>query len=135
MRTFVLIVASALLLTACGGRSAQRPPAQQPPAQVTPAPEAAPPAAGEQALKIALSEFKFDPNTAEVQAGRVKFELTNVGAVEHNFVITETGQRIEAIPPGQTGELSVGLKPGTYHIECDVPGHKEAGMVMTLIVK
>jgi uncharacterized cupredoxin-like copper-binding protein len=27
------------------------------------------------------------------------------------------------------------LPAGTYTVVCDVPGHKEAGMTMTLIVK
>ncbi len=138
MRTLVLIAAVVVLITACGGKPASQPAApsspsaEQPAAAPTPAERAA---GGAQAVKIRLAEFKFVPNTVEVKAGKVTFQLTNEGTVEHNFVITETGQRIEAIPPGKEKDFAVDLKAGTYHIECDVPGHKEAGMTMTLVVK
>jgi len=142
MRTLVLIIAATLLLTACGGRAAQQPPAGPTPAAeapaATPAPagEAKPAApAGEQEVKITMTEFKFEPQTVEVKAGKVKFELVNAGAVEHSFVIVGTDRRLESVPPGQSGELEVELKPGTYQIDCDIPGHKEAGMVMTVVVK
>ncbi len=143
MRTFVLVIAAVLLLAACGGRSAQQPPAAQPspeaqaPApQVTPAEQTQPAApAGEGEVKIKMTEFKFEPATAEVKAGKVKFELENGGAVEHSFVIVGTDKKLEAVQPGQSGELEVDLKPGTYLIECDIPGHKEAGMTMTIVAK
>ena len=137
MRTLALVIAAVLLLAACGGRSAQQPPAAQAPApQATPAEQAQPAApAGEEEVKIKMTEFKFEPTTVEVKAGKVKFELENAGAVEHSFVIIGTDNKLEAVQPGKSGELEVDLKPGTYQIECDIPGHKEAGMTMTIVVK
>ncbi len=133
MKTHFIVIAVVLLLSGCGGRSA---PQQPPAAQATPAPAAPSPAApAEQEVTIKLTEFKFEPGTVEVKAGQVKFELENSGTVEHNFVIVGTNNRIEAIPPGKKGELAAALRPGSYRIECDVPGHKEAGMTMTLVVK
>jgi len=129
MRMLVLVIAAALLLAACGGRSAQQPAAPSSPAAQPPQP------AGVQEVAIKMSEFKFEPTTMEVRAGTVKFEMENAGTVEHNFIIVGTTSRLEAIQPGKAGELEATLQAGTYQIECDVPGHKEAGMTMTLVVK
>ena len=38
---------------------------------------------------------------------------------------------LEHLPAGRT----VDLKPGTYHYYCTIPGHREAGMEGTLVVK
>lgn len=72
---------------------------------------------------------------AEVSAGSVKFAVKNEGAVEHNFVVKEANMRLDGIQPGQTKELTVNLKPGTYTLLCDIPGHEEAGMKATITVK
>ena len=37
--------------------------------------------------------------------------------------------------PGTTRNGVVNAPPGTYEYYCNVPGHKEAGMVGTLIVE
>ncbi len=41
------------------------------------------------------------------------------------------------VNPGETVDIVIpaGTAPGTYDFYCNVPGHKEAGMVGTLIVK
>ncbi|MDQ7843316.1 MAG: cupredoxin domain-containing protein [Armatimonadota bacterium] len=71
----------------------------------------------------------------EVPSGTVTFTVKNDGAVEHNFVIQETGQRLDGIMPGQTKTFQVTLRPGTYTIVCDIPGHSEAGMKTTVTAK
>lgn len=67
-----------------------------------------------------------------VPSGRVTFSVKNNGAVEHNFVIQEANVRVEGIQPGQTKTVIVNLRPGTYNIVCDIPGHAEAGMKTTV---
>lgn len=71
----------------------------------------------------------------EISAGRVTFSVKNDGAVEHNFVIKETGQRLDGLQPGQEKTLTANLSAGTYTIVCDIPGHAEAGMTTTVTVK
>lgn len=71
----------------------------------------------------------------EISSGTVTFTVKNDGAVEHNFVIQEAEQRLDGIQPGQTKTLQVTLRPGTYTIVCDIPGHSEAGMKTTVTVK
>lgn len=71
----------------------------------------------------------------DVASGTVTFSVKNDGAVEHNFVIQETNQRLDGIQPGQTKTIQATLQPGTYTIVCDIPGHSEAGMTTTMTVK
>ncbi len=42
---------------------------------------------------------------------------------------------VSELDPGKTGELSVTMKPGTYILYCNVPGHLGAGMWTTITVK
>lgn len=128
MRVVLIALAVALLVAGCGGR-----PAAQQPAQQQPAPQAAAPSGEE--VKVKLSEFQFAPATVEVKAGKVGFELENAGTVEHSFVITDLNKGTEQIRPGEERKFEADLKPGTYTVICDVAGHKEAGMVMKLVVK
>lgn len=118
----VLIVSavSALFIAACGGGSGSVPGG----------------ASGSgQAVAVKMSEFKYEPTTVEAKAGKVEFKLQNIGTVEHSFVIVGSGKGAPDVRPGVETTLEADLKPGTYTVECDIPGHKEAGMIMTLVVK
>jgi uncharacterized cupredoxin-like copper-binding protein len=64
----------------------------------------------------------------------VTFTLPNDGVTLHNFSIDELGVDVD-IDPGATQEVVVNAPPGSYEYYCNVPGHKEAGMVGTLIVE
>jgi uncharacterized cupredoxin-like copper-binding protein len=90
-----------------------------------------------QEIEVRMSEFRFEPATIEVRRGKVKFKLKNTGFVEHDFVIPQLGLRSPVVAPGQEKEWEVEIKaqPGEYRIDCDIPGHREAGMVGTLVVK
>ncbi|MBI4639174.1 MAG: hypothetical protein HY731_00665 [Candidatus Tectomicrobia bacterium] len=56
--------------------------------------------------------------------------------LEHDFVIEgETAASIPLIAPGKSEKLRVTLKPGEYRLMCNLPGHKEAGMVGMLKVE
>ncbi len=115
---------------ACGGRQAG-PPAQPAASQPPPA------AVGEEGreVEVTMHEFGFRLSSAEVPAGRVTFEVRNEGTIEHNFIVAELGQGTSPIPPGGKAELTVDLQPGTYTVVCDIPGHKEAGMSLTVTVR
>ncbi|HXF81223.1 MAG TPA: cupredoxin domain-containing protein [bacterium] len=85
---------------------------------------------------VAVTETEWAINLPEaVPSGAVTFSVKNTGAVEHNFVIQETNQRLDGLQPGQTKTLQVTLQPGTYTVVCDVPGHSEAGMRATMTVR
>ena len=42
---------------------------------------------------------------------------------------------VSELDPGKSGELSVNMKPGSYILYCNVPGHLGAGMWTTITVK
>lgn len=81
-------------------------------------------------VKVEALEFAFRPNDVVVKAGRVLFQVTNVGRLEHNFLIEGADQEVlgyvPVIAPKQSEQLTVTLRPGTYRIVCVVPGHEES---------
>jgi len=122
----------ALLLTACGGGAADQP---------------------STTLTVEMMEFMFDPQTFTIQAGEViSLDLSNSGAVEHNFVILKKGLTAEGnfeheanlenilfeakLGPGEAGSFTFTIaEAGEYQVICSIPGHLAAGMAGKLIVK
>lgn len=88
---------------------------------------------------VVMREFEFEPRPLVAKAGRVRFQLINRGSVEHDFMIPELMGEMEherdLVQPGQSKTIEVDLKPGVYEAVCTVPGHKEAGMVLTIEVR
>jgi iron uptake system component EfeO len=88
-------------------------------------------------VNVQASEFKFDPSTISVKAGKVTFHVRNAGSAEHEFEIIKDDQavaEIEGLVPGLEKDLPVNLAAGSYLIECRLPGHLEQGMKATLNV-
>ena len=109
---------------------------------------------------VEMTNFAFTPAVLEVGVGEVlEIAIQNVEAVLHDFTIDEidadvhisylggTGQHAHAEPeldadvhfaltePG-SGVVHIKVhEPGEYVIYCSVPGHRESGMVGTLIVR
>ena len=107
----------ALALSACGGGAGT-------------------PAGGTDVTVGALDTFRFNPEALSASVGdTVNVTLDNEGVLEHNFVVTEFNVSLGPVPGGQTTEGSFTPDAaGTYEYFCDVPGHREAGMVGTLTV-
>lgn len=82
----------------------------------------------------------FEPSVVTVPAGaKVTFVIKNEGSVDHEFESPESGEAgIEEIliPPGRTRRVTwtAPSEPATYQVYCDLPGHREAGMELTLNV-
>ena len=111
IQRIILVAGVTLILLACGGSKA--------PSEV----------------EIVLKEWAIEPQEITVQAGQVTFTLQNAGNLEHDFKIEEMEGKSELILPQGSGTWEVSLSPGSYSVICSVPGHKEAGMVGTLIVE
>ena len=80
-----------------------------------------------------LTEFAIDPGDASVAAGSV-VQVTNAGKAEHNLSVD--GVASEIIDGGAETTLDLsGLAPGTYAMQCDVPGHADAGMTGTITIE
>lgn len=90
-------------------------------------------------IEIKAREFAFDPKEVSARPVEVTFVVKNEGSIEHNFVIEDANRRtvaqIAVIEAGKTEELKVTLRPGTFTIACNLPGHKDAGMIGTLRVQ
>ena len=126
---YLLVVILALLLTSCG--------------------EAGPTTT----INVTLMDFQFTPNQFTVPAGQeITINVTNTGAVVHNFIIMKLGTTAGAtyeedddanvywdekdIEPG--GDFSVTFtaptEPGEYEVVCRTEGHIASGMVGKLVV-
>jgi uncharacterized cupredoxin-like copper-binding protein/mono/diheme cytochrome c family protein len=80
-------------------------------------------------------DIYFEPKEVAISANTdVTFTLPNDGAAAHNFSIDELGIDVD-LPPGVTEQVVINAPPGTYEYYCNVPGHREAGMVGTLVVE
>lgn len=98
----------------------------------------------------------FSPSRIEVRQGeQVKFVLTNVGYLDHEFMIDTPEQNAKhaeqmkkfpdmqhddangrTVKAKQKGELIWRFtKKGTFEFACLIPGHYEAGMYGTVVVK
>jgi plastocyanin len=77
----------------------------------------------------------FDQAELHAQVGQlVAMRLTNTHGAPHSFDIDELNVHVPAAS-GQEGLiLFVPERAGTYTFYCNVPGHREAGMVGTLVV-
>jgi uncharacterized cupredoxin-like copper-binding protein len=66
-----------------------------------------------------------------VKHGLIRFVVTNVGKISHNFVIG-TGQTT-LLKPGQKQAITVNLAKGNHKYLCSVQGHAALGMKGTLV--
>lgn len=112
-------------------------------------------------IEIVMAEgdgkMMYEPARLEIKKGeQVKFVLRNRGELQHEIVLgTEKENLVHAeemkqhpdmphgdtpnarhIAPGKSGELIWKFtKAGVFEYACLIPGHREAGMVGTIVVK
>jgi uncharacterized cupredoxin-like copper-binding protein len=91
---------------------------------------------GGQRIEVSATDFHFDPPDITAQAGEVTFVLKNDGQTGHALEIEGEGveEETDTIEPGQTAEVTVDLKDGTYEFYCPVDGHRQQGMEGTVTV-
>ena len=123
--SLVVVVVLAVVLAACGGGGGD---------------SAAQSTTGK-TYNVDATEFAFKPNTFSGTVGqKITFKVNNKGTVDHTFVIRSAdGSQVLAkttIKVGTSATLEfTPTAAGDYKIDCDLPGHKEAGMTGTLTVK
>jgi FtsP/CotA-like multicopper oxidase with cupredoxin domain len=87
--------------------------------------------------EVMLSDFAIDPTTISVPAGQpVEFTVMNHGQAQHTFAVDVNGKTYETdlIDPNGTTTLDVpALDAGAYTAICTVPGHKDLGMIATVM--
>ncbi len=128
-------------LSACGGDAATATPPPAPTATVAAAAATSGISSSDaQVVNIVLKEWSIEPSNIEVKAGKVKFVVTNQGKYPHDIAFNIDGMGdASKLKPFKTADnpqtLELDLKPGTYNMICDVPGHADHGMKGTLVVK
>lgn len=83
-------------------------------------------------------QLAYSTKSLSAKAGKVTIDFTNSASLSHNLTVqSPSGSVVGATPTfqGATKTLSLTLKPGTYKFYCTVPGHRQAGMEGTLVVK
>ncbi len=94
---------------------------------------AAQPAAAAQEFTVVSHDIYFDPNELTIPADSdVVVHLPNEGAAPHNFSIDELNIDVDQAPGETDLQATINAPAGTYDFYCNVPGHKEAGMVGVL---
>jgi len=87
-------------------------------------------------LEVDMVDIAFNPTEMTIPANTdVTINLVNNGAATHNFNVESEGIHSGDYAGGQTGTVDINLPPGEYEYICNIPGHKEAGMVGKLIVQ
>jgi plastocyanin len=124
-------VAAALVLGGCagggGGKNANG-------ATTNAAPVAAPDAAAT-TLALEAHEFSLSPKDLRSAPGAVSIRYTNAGAIQHTLMIEGvSGFKLDVPNAGDVDTGTARLRPGTYTLYCDVPGHRSAGMEAQLTV-
>jgi uncharacterized cupredoxin-like copper-binding protein len=107
-------------------------------------------------MKEGDGKMLYVPDRIEVRRGeQVRFVLTNVGELDHEFLLATTAENLKhgevmkkypdmehddpngkrLKPSGKSAILWRFTKRGKFEYGCLIPGHREAGMVGTVIVK
>jgi len=131
-----VVGAGLLLLSACGLTAPSGPPT----------------------VHVTLDEFHVSLDSTTIGSSNVTFQISNTGHEKHEFVILRTDITPDALPtlndgkvpeegtdivhvdeidgvsPGQQKDLTVNLKPGTYLLVCNYPGHVHSGMAAFFVV-
>ena len=108
---------------------------------------------------MGLGMMSIDIDTASVKAGEVTFDVTNWSrTLVHEMLVVAVDnpdarlpydaddQRVieekikslgetEEMQPGASKDVTLDLKPGTYLLVCNLPGHYAAGMWTVLTVR
>ena len=94
-------------------------------------------AAGAQRVDVVAQDLRFTPADVRVTAGRtVELSFRNDGSTFHDWEVDGVANVDAGARPGQTQRIRFTIdRPGTYVIECTVPGHAAAGMTGTLVVE
>ena len=99
-------------------------------------------AAAKGTVYVQLGDFWAAPAVSAVRAGKVTFIARNVGKVQHELMIERMPMTFDApmqpneeaaqgmiddMEAGHSGRLTMNLRPGTYMLFCNIPGHYAAG--------
>jgi uncharacterized cupredoxin-like copper-binding protein len=104
-------------------------------------------------VAVQVDEFSVFPGTQGAPAGKVRFVVTNIGKVEHEFVVIKTAKpagsllkgneanetgavgELDGVKAGNARVLTLILKRGHYALICNLPGHYRTGQFADFYVR
>jgi uncharacterized cupredoxin-like copper-binding protein len=90
-------------------------------------------------IRVNETEMSLDPSEITLdRPGTYVFRAVNTGNVVHALRIEGNGieeQSTRNIGPGESADLQVNLRPGSYELDCPVDNHEEQGMRGTVTVR
>ena len=104
-------------------------------------------------VAVQVDEFSVFPQTQGAPAGKVRFVVTNIGTLKHEFVVIKTNKpagnllkgneanesgnvgEIGGVNPGNAKALVLNLKRGHYALICNLPGHYKTGQFADFYVR
>jgi plastocyanin len=95
------------------------------------------------ALSVDETEYELNPSRTVVSSGTVRLSAYNRGMDDHDLVVYDaagTALGRAALPPGESGELTVTLPAGSYRVVCSLfagtpISHEALGMRFMLTVQ
>jgi plastocyanin len=86
-------------------------------------------------IELGMVDVAFEETELRIPANTdVTITAVNKGSLPHTFTITDVVDTGE-VAGGDSGEVTLNMPPGEYEYFCAIPGHREQGMVGTLIVE
>jgi hypothetical protein len=84
-----------------------------------------------------VREWAVRPSYRILAAGRIDFNVNNLGEDDHNLSIRGGGREYGRIDlhPRDDATLTVDLAPGAYTLYCSLPDHEAAGMRADISVR
>jgi plastocyanin len=83
-------------------------------------------------------ELAYTTTHATAKAGKVTVEFNNPQSLTHDVAFESSDGKLVGetkLIDDSSDTTTLNFKPGTYTFYCSVPGHREAGMEGTLIVR
>lgn len=85
-------------------------------------------------ITVTAQHVKFSPESLEARGGNIGLTVGNLDLFWHTFTIRELDVNVR-VPVQAERRTTFEAKPGTYEFICAIPGHTQAGMKGTLIVR
>ncbi len=97
-------------------------------------PDPASTTSGDAGLVVEMDDIFFSPSRIEVPAGdAVTVRLTNVGGIVHDLVLDD-GWMSGDVTPGASTTVELGPFDESTTGWCSIPGHRDAGMELEIVV-
>lgn len=90
-----------------------------------------------EAYEVSETDFELEPPSLTVDAqGEVTLTAVNDGETAHALAIEgpDLEEETKTITPGESAEVTVDLKSGSYTMYCPISNHRELGMEGTIVV-